>query len=220
MIIGLIPARGGSKGIPGKNLSVLGGKTLLARGVELLKNAKCDLVYVSSEDDFIIAEALLAEAQIIRRPLEISSDESETKDVVIHAISYLNLKANDIIVLHQVTSPLLRVENVKLCIGELLENLTLNSVVTIHKTHPFMWEQMTDAYWSIPINFRTNLRRRQDLGVMGHETGGIYAARVGAILEQKNLSPSPTNCISVDYLEALDIDNYEDLENARKIIKD
>ena len=106
MRILIIPARGGSKGIPRKNLQTLGGKTLIEIGIDLLLAAGCEKVYVSSEDSEILDAVKSAGGKEIKRPKELSRDESSTDSVILHAIQHLELSFDDILVTHQITSPL------------------------------------------------------------------------------------------------------------------
>ena len=217
MIVGLIPARGGSKGIHRKNLQTLGGKTLIQIGIDLLVAAGCEKVYVSSDDSEILNAVKLAGGKEIERPKELSRDESSTDSVVLHAIQHLELSFDDILVTHQITSPLIKVESVKECIKMLVDEFEINSAISVYETHPFLWIEKNDGTWDPVGHSRSNRYRRQELGVIGHETGGIYVSRVGAVLNQKNRFPTPTKCISVTYLEALDIDDHNDLLNAKDI---
>jgi N-acylneuraminate cytidylyltransferase len=215
VIVGLIPARGGSKGIHRKNLQTLSGKPLIEIGIDLLLAAGCEKVYVSSEDNEILHKVKSIGGLGIRRPKELSRDDSSTDSVILHAIQHLELNCDDILVTHQITSPLVKIESVKNCLKILLNEFEINSTLTVYETHPFLWKQNIDGRWD-PIDHSRLIRyRRQDMGVIGHETGGVYVSRVGAVLKQKNRFPTPTKCISVTYLEALDIDDYEDLQNAQ-----
>lgn len=219
MIVGLIPARGGSKGIARKNLATLGGNSLVKIGIDLLFASGCEKVYVSSEDSEIIKAAELAGGRIIIRPLELAGDEASTESVIFHAIEYLNLSSEDILVTHQITSPLIKIKSIKSCIQVLLNDFSFNSAISVYETHPFLWTQKDNKAWEPIGHSRLNRSRRQDIGIIGHETGGIYVSRVKAVTEQMCRFPEPTKCIPVDYFEALDIDNLEDLNNAKIIFE-
>ena len=219
MIVGLIPARGGSKGIMRKNLQTLGGNTLIKIGIDLLLASGCEKVYVSSEDSEIIKAAEVAGGQIIIRPFELAGDETSTESVILHAIENLNFNSNDILVTHQITSPLIKIQSVKTCIQVLLNDPRINSAISVYETHPFLWTQKDNKTWEPVGHSRLNRSRRQDMGLIGHETGGIYVSRVKAVIEQGNRFPEPTRCIPVDYFEALDIDNLADLNNAKIIFE-
>ena len=218
MIVGLIPARGGSKGIPRKNLQRVNRKTLLERGISLLFSGGCEEVYVSTEDSEISNYALEFGAKVILRPNELATDTAGTDSVLLHSATVLNLNLSDILVLHQLTSPLLESKSVKGCI-EALRNAQLASSMSVRFAHPFMWSQVDTDDWQ-PVGHTRDFRpRRQELGVQGIETGGCYAMRVGALLEQKCRFPQPTLGIEVSFIESLDIDTGEDLEIASMILE-
>jgi CMP-N,N'-diacetyllegionaminic acid synthase len=103
-VLGLVPARGGSKGIPGKNLAVVGGATLLARACACALDASLVARTVVSTDNNEIADAAAsAGAEVLRRPAELAQDDTPMLDVVRHAVDEL---ACEIVVLLQPTSPL------------------------------------------------------------------------------------------------------------------
>jgi len=217
MIVGLIPARGGSKGIPRKNLQVIGRKTLLQRGIESLKESQCEKVYVSTEDPEIASEAIKNGAQVVERPLELSMDETSTEEVILHAISYLSLDSRDILVVRQITSPLLKLNTIEMCISAVTNDSAVNSSLTIREGVPFIWGENTSGNWN-PQNHERNYRpRRQEFGLQGIETGGIYVMRVSAAKDQRNRFPFPTLGIMTSYLESIDIDTPEDLNEVNQI---
>ena len=115
-ILAIIPARGGSKGIPRKNLQVVNDETLLARSIRIAKNSKLlDKVIVSSDDAEIITEAKRAGADIpFVRPAELATDEAPAWQAVVHALE--NLPGYDYIVLLQVTTPLREAVDIDGCI--------------------------------------------------------------------------------------------------------
>ena len=92
-VVAVIPARGGSKGIPGKNIRILAGKPLLAWTVEAAAGANCiDSVYVSTDDPEIAKAAETCGAEVIFRPVDISGDESPSEAALLHALGYLDKK--------------------------------------------------------------------------------------------------------------------------------
>jgi CMP-N,N'-diacetyllegionaminic acid synthase len=219
LIIGIIPARGGSKGIPRKNLCEVEGKHLIVRGIELLGQTECDQLFVSTDDAEIANISRKNGADVIDRPKELAEDQSSTESVLFHAVESLGLLPDDILVLHQITSPLILGASVNSAITLLKNDANLNSVLSVREAHPFMWMENNQNSWD-PSGHERNFRpRRQDLGVQGIETGGIYVMRVGALMSQQSRFPKPTSVIKVTYLESLDIDSYEDLEVARLLIK-
>lgn len=218
MIIGLIPARGGSKGIPRKNLAFLGGKTLLEIGVAKLFLSGCDEVFVSTDDQEISECAREYGAKIINRPSEISEDTSSTESVILHAINSLRIDPANTLVIHQITSPMITVKSIVFCINS-LENSKFNSAISVFQESPFIWVENEFQEWEPNNHNRASRPRRQDLAKSGIETGGIYVAKVKAIIEQLNRFPVPTICVPVSYIEAIDINTEADLNDVRNFFK-
>lgn len=217
-IISLIPARGGSKGIPKKNLSVIAGTTLLGLKVAQAKMTLANEIWVSTDNPEIKAEAIKNGAYVLDRPDSLSTDEASTDSMLIHAVECIPCEPDDIIVLLQTTSPLIEVNSINSCISQLIENKSLGSVITIRESHPFMWVTKNGFSWE-PSGHTRDLRpRRQDLDRGGWETGGCYAIRVSAIQKQGVRYPAPTGTVNVSFLESIDIDTPQDLEMARNLL--
>jgi len=218
-IVGLIPARGGSKGIPRKNLQTVGDNSLVAIKILQASASICNEIWVTTEDGEIAELAKQYGSGVIERPNRLAEDFAGSDDVLTHAIETLELTPEDFIVMLQPTSPLLRLSSVDGCINKLLLNPNLNSVLTLKEAHPFMWEQTTDKFWNPSGHKREFRPMRQEFNPSGWETGGCYAARVNSVLETKLRFPEPTGLVSVNHIEALDIDVIEDLVMARAIFK-
>ena len=217
-ILAVIPARGGSKGVIGKNLRKLGPHSLLELKVMQASLSLCEEVYVSTEDAQIEKEAISCGAKIVQRPMDLAQDDTSTDAVLLHAIDALALQDSDILVLLQATSPFLRSEKMNECIQKLVNEPSLSSVITIRLGHPFMWRELDGMI--DPVGHSREWRpRRQDLGIQGWETGGCYAIRVSALRQQRVRYPKPTGGVYVNQVEALDIDTMEDLELAQQLIE-
>ena len=216
--IAIIPARGGSKGIPRKNLQEIGGDPLVGRKINQAKSSICTEVWVSTDDPEIAMVSESYGARVIHRPKELATDESGTDEMLMHAISELECGELDILVLLQPTSPLLEIASINECIQSLLDNEKLSSVITIKEGHPFMWQTADRKLWDPAGHSRTHRPRRQELGIGGWETGGCYAIRAKSLRQQRVRYPSPTNAVKVSYLEAIDVDTQNDLEVVRKIL--
>lgn len=124
-VLAVIPARGGSKGIPGKNIRAFAGKPLIVHSIEASLN--CPLIsrtVVSTDDDKIAEIAEAHAAQVIRRPSELATDTSLVIDAIKHAVRTVEEESGDIdvVLLLEPTSPLRRVEDIETCIQVLLEN--------------------------------------------------------------------------------------------------
>ena len=217
MIIGFIPARGGSKGIPRKNLSLVGTQTLLELGVEKLWTSGCDRVYVSTDSTEIMSKALEYGSKVVVRPEEISGDEASTESAINHFLRSENILGEEIIVLHQLTSPFIQVDSIKSCINMLSIHSEINSCFTALDRHAFTWEKQEDNTWS-PVNHQRNLRlRRQELPERVIESGGVYAFRAKEFLAQATRYAKPSAIIKINYLENFEIDSREELLEANYI---
>ena len=135
-VIAIIPARGGSKGIPRKNIKLLNGKPLIAYSIEQAKASKfIDRVFVSTEDKEISEISKEYGSEIIQRPKELSEDNTIIMPVLKHAVNYVEKELNfkvDVVVLLQPTSPLRKVDNIDESIEKLLKE-DYDSVTTVYR---------------------------------------------------------------------------------------
>lgn len=119
MILGLIPARGGSKGVPGKNIKMINGKPLIVWTIEkALQSKKIDKVIVSTDSEEIAEISRNAGAIVLKRPVELATDTASTQDVMVHALQSYSA---DILVLLQPTSPYRSKGLIDECIDEFIE---------------------------------------------------------------------------------------------------
>jgi len=135
-ILGVIPARGGSKGVPRKNIKLLSGKPLIAWTIEQALSSKyIDRVVVSTEDKEIGEISLQYGAELIKRPTRLATDSSLVKDTIKHAVNKIEKDGSiiEIIALLEPTAPLRRVEDIDKCIKILLET-DIESVATFSET--------------------------------------------------------------------------------------
>ena len=217
-IVALIPARGGSKGIPRKNLALVDGVPLVAHKINQALASRCTEVWVSSEDSEIQSVSKSFGAKIIHRPSELAYDESGTDSVINHAALEIKLIEGDILVLLQPTSPLIRIESIDNCIKLLLESDNYNCVFTIREAPVFNWIAKKGNIWTPDGHDRFNRKRRQELPISGWETGGCYALRINKSDEQISYHQSPTGVVKITHTEALDVDQLSELEEASKIL--
>ena len=119
-VAALIPARGGSKGIPRKNLERVGGQTLIGRAVRTCLVSVASEVYVSTEDAEIAAETRAAGGAVIDRPAELATDETSTVDVLLHALQAMP-QVPDVLVWLQCTAPLMSALDIDGCVRRLIE---------------------------------------------------------------------------------------------------
>ena len=140
-VLCVIPARAGSKGVPGKNLAIVGGRSLLARAVQAALAARwVDEVVVSTDDDVIAAAARAAGAGVVRRPAELSGDLASSESAVLHAVHEVEMRngtAVDVAVLVQCTSPFVTAADIDGVAEAVLNGA--DCALTASATHGFLW---------------------------------------------------------------------------------
>jgi YrbI family 3-deoxy-D-manno-octulosonate 8-phosphate phosphatase len=215
----IVPARSGSKGIPGKNLVPVGGVPLVARAV----HAACDAdsitrVFVSTDSDAIAAVARLAGAEVIDRPADLSGDKASSESVLLHALDVLERRGDDcpdVVVMVQCTSPFLVPADL-----DGVTNLVIaggaDTAFTAVRTHRFLWR--SGAKGAEPVNHDAASRpRRQDREPEYVETGGAYAMRAPGFLSARHRFFGTIRPFEVPVTRALEIDDQSDLDLAEAL---
>jgi YrbI family 3-deoxy-D-manno-octulosonate 8-phosphate phosphatase len=179
--IAVLLARGGSKGIPGKNLRRVGGLSLVARSVLAARDAKRVVaVYVSTDDEAIGAEARRFGARAIARPAEISGDTATSESGWIHALGVIrnDFPGVEQLALLQCTSPFTTGAEIDACLAALDEKGAA-CALSVLQDHSFLWRSAPDEFGRGINHDHTRQRlRRQDLEPSYRESGAIYAVRV------------------------------------------
>jgi N-acylneuraminate cytidylyltransferase/CMP-N,N'-diacetyllegionaminic acid synthase len=224
--LAIIPARGGSKGIPRKNILSLLGKPLIAYTIEAARKA-CLIgrVLVSTDDPEIAAVATQFGAEVpFLRPPELARDETPTLPVLQHLLSQLKTTENyepEIIVLLQPTSPLRRVGDIDKAVT-LLQQTSADSVVSLCVAeHSPYWMNRLESDRVLP--FLENVpeyARRQDLPPVYRINGAVYATRRRILMEQNRLLGEDTRGIVMDAESSVDVDTPLDLKIAMLILQE
>lgn len=225
-VLGIIPARGGSKGIPRKNVKPLVGKPLLAYTTEsALRSKKLSRVILSTDDPEIAeaGRALGVEVPFIR-PSELASDAAPTFQVVMHAVEHLENdgSAFDAICLLQPTNPLRRAEDIDACI-ELLEASGADSVISIlpvpHQYNP-KWVYWRDEKGEIVLSTGESspISRRQDLPAAFHREGSVYVTRRNVLDAYGDLYGQKVQGYQIEPERSVNIDTLEDWTQAEKML--
>lgn len=217
--LGLIPARGGSKGIRNKNIRDLNGQPLIAYSIQAGQQSNAiDSVVVSTDDDEIAEVAERYGARVpFMRPDELATDEAPTAPVVTHAIETLRAEneSYDSIVLLQPTSPLRTAEHIDEAYT-LFQNDHVDSVISAYKTYSTRWQQTPDG--AEKLNYNNASPRRQDRDPEYIVNGAIYIADVSLYLETEDLKAGHTAIYTMDELDSIDIDTPVDLWLAEQIL--
>lgn len=217
-ILGLIPARGGSKSLPRKNIRPLLGKPLIAWTIEqALASKYLDGVIVSTDDEEIaeISKKYGAEVPFMR-PKELATDETKGIDVVLHAVDWIeiNNKPYNLLMLLQPTSPLRTYEDIDKAI-KLLFSKKAQAVVSVCEAehHPY-WSNILpqDGCMRDFIKAEIMNKNRQELPVFYRLNGAIYLAYGGYLKEQKNFLGKKTFAYIMQQEKSIDIDNKVDFK--------
>lgn len=213
--IAIIPARGGSKGVPGKNLKKVGGITLVARAVAAATAAESiDSVFVSTDDAAIAAAARSAGAGVIDRPQELSSDSASSESALLHALDALPT-IPEVLVFIQATSPFIDPNDLDTAVARVLED-ECDVVFAAKRTHAFLW-RLADT-GAVGVNHDASFRiRRQDLEPQFQETGAFYVMRSEGFRGAQHRFFGRVGIAVVDDLTAVDIDSADDVELATRI---
>ena len=218
--VAIIPARGGSKGIPRKNIKELCGKPLIAHIIETaLSVEELDRVIVSTEDNEIAATAKKYGAEVpFSRPEELTEDETPTLPVLQHAVKYLAEEENykpDIVVLLYATSPLLRAESVSEAIRMLKEG-EFDSVLSVVEDRGHYWIEEADKYERL---YPKDPKNRQFERPLFKETGAIYLCRRELLMEENTMVGGKIGFLKMEKAETIDIDEPLDFEITKFFMK-
>ncbi|MEW1655689.1 acylneuraminate cytidylyltransferase [Streptomyces sp. NPDC093707] len=227
-VVAVIPARGGSKGVPAKNLAAVGGVPLVARAVRACRAARLVTdVVVSTDDAGIAAAARGAGAIVIRRPGEIAGDTATSEAAVRHAMDAYETEQGrrvDAVLLVQCTSPFLDSDDIDAVAAAVVEG-GADSALTVAPFHGFVWrdaeaaepgENATDG--GRGVNHDKSFRpRRQDRPQDLLETGAAYAMDAAGFRTSGHRFFGRTDLVRTDPARVLEIDDPHDLARARAL---
>lgn len=182
----IIPARGGSKGIPHKNIRLFGGKPLIQYAIETARQLTSDdNICVSTDDDEIISVVEQIGLKVpFKRPESLATDHSSSYDVIMHAISFYEQQGKhyDAIVLLQPTSPFRSVEDVKACVEKYSSEYEMIVSVKNASSNPYYdCFECNEKGYLTPSKGDGNISRRQDAPKVYEYNGAVYVMNVAAL---------------------------------------
>jgi N-acylneuraminate cytidylyltransferase/CMP-N,N'-diacetyllegionaminic acid synthase len=226
-ILAFIPARGGSKGIPHKNIALLNGKPLIQYTIEAAQESGyIDEIILSSDDAEIIDFARSLGLDVAyRRPPELGQDTTSMIDTVMHALDWLKETTNyvpDSILLLQPTSPLRRVTDIDNAIKKFIESNS-PSLISVHEMieHPYECIKITETGWSFLQKPATHAYRRQDYkDKYYYINGAIYLITLRSLVSNKSfVVEGETDFYIMPQLYGTDVDTPFDLKKCECYLK-
>ena len=217
MLLAIIPARSGSRGIPKKNLVQLGSVPLIAHSIYAARQSnKTDKVVVSTDSSEIGDVATQWGAQVIDRPSEISGPDSPTESALIHAIDFLSSTGYipSHCVLLQPTSPFRNPDSIDNGISTLLDN-NFDSLLSAEPSHISLWN-IGESTAEPQYDFKKRIMRQDSIGHQYRENGSIYAFSTDLLKQTNNRLGGRIGIHKSTQLESLEIDTAFDLWMCRQ----
>jgi N-acylneuraminate cytidylyltransferase/CMP-N,N'-diacetyllegionaminic acid synthase len=228
-ILGIIPARGGSKSIPRKNINLLGGKALIAYTIEeALKSKYIDRVILSTDDEEIAKVAMSYGAEVpFLRPKTLAEDSSSSLSVILHALEYFKREENyspDIVVFLQPTSPFRKAEHIDEGIEKMRECDAVAGVCEV-KHHPDFMMQERESFLKPYSKLKNRPLRRQDVLKLHVLNASLYIAKREYYDGAKDLDPvapifeGKVKGVFMDEISSIDIDTPLDFMLAESVLE-
>ena len=210
-IVSLITARGGSKGIPNKNIIDVNGKPLISYSISASLGSNVDETWVSTDSDKIKMVSVECGSKVIDRPKHLADDISMPDDSLLH---FASKKDFDILVFIQPTSPMIKSQYINDGI-EMIKSGKYNSVFTVTKEHWIpRWDKDVE-----PVDWNIYERpRRQDKLESYIENGMFYITKREHLLASKLRYSGIIGVVDIPLMDSFQVDSKEDLELIRKII--
>ncbi|MFX1383814.1 MAG: cytidylyltransferase domain-containing protein [Promethearchaeota archaeon] len=226
--LGIITARGGSKGIPRKNIKLLAGKPLIEYTFEAVKNSKLiSRCLVSSDDEEIINFSKSKQMEVpFSRPKELATDEAKSVDVLIHAVEYLMKSENykpDYIITLQPTSPLRTAEDIDIAIESIIKDKDADSLVSVidvpHIFNPNSVMLYTGKYLEDYIKTERIMQRQTKSIFYARNGAAIYISSYNLLMNERKIIGDRCLPYFMPKNRSIDIDDYYDWEIAELLMK-
>ena len=214
--LAIIPARKGSKGLPNKNILPFSGVPLFLNTYNILNSSKYEIdIYVSTDSDEIISICNEEKINYVRRPPEISNDNSTTEEAISHLLSKFKSGSYDFLILAQCTSPLLEVTDVNSVIQyfESKEN-EIDSIFTCYECHIPFWEINNDNKLVRVSNLEKVRQPRQKSKPLFIENGALYLFKINSYVKSGTRFCGITDKFIMSKTNSIDIDDSDDFQLA------
>jgi len=220
-VLAIIPARGGSKGIPGKNIKKINGNPLLYYTINAsLKSKFISKTIVSTDDAKIAKVAKKFGSEIIIRPKNLATDKSQIEPVIEHALKFLKSNKNyipDVIILLQNTSPLRTSSHIDAAFRE-FKNNNFDSILSASTSHQFIWR--TQKKIAKPFNYDPTRRlNRQEIFNDFKENGAIYITKYQNFMKSKCRISGKTGIFEMSEHESFEVDSKIDFSIIEFLLK-
>lgn len=225
-MLAVIPARGGSKGVPNKNIRMLGDKPLIAYTIEAaIQSDIFEKVIVSTDSEKIAEEACKYGAEVpFIRPDDISGDLVSSDDVVLHALNFYkskNIEFTEVCKL-QPTSPRRNWKHLQEAY-ELFKSKEANYLVSVCECeHSPLWCGRLEGKWNMDNFIREEVKRacRQELPIYYRLNGAVYLGKTEEFYKSKNFLGAKCIAYIMDQIDSIDIDNELDFKMAEILMQD
>jgi CMP-N,N'-diacetyllegionaminic acid synthase len=219
--VAIILARGGSKGIPQKNIIDFFGKPLLAWTIKHCMDGGIDSVYVSSDSDKILEVGEEYGAASIKRPESISGDTATSESGWLHALGVIEEKSTNLdwILAPQVTSPLRSIDDIRNGL-EIAKSGEFDSLFSCSIAEDlFFWEDIVGKLDSVNYDWR-NRKRRQEIPKQYIENGSFYLFRPEVLRENNNRFGGRIGVVEMEFWKMFEIDSMDDLRMCSALMKE
>ena len=225
-VLAVIPARGGSKGVPRKNIKPLNGKPLIAYTIESASKSRLITKCVVSTEDTEIAEvSKKCGGEVVMRPPELARDDSPTFDTLKQVLDHFQKKGQtfDILILLEPTSPMRKHDDIDKAIQLFIDNWdkadALVSLGEVQLENPFITKKVVDGYLEPIIPADKNITRRQELPKAYFPYGVIYLSKVETLLKTKTFYQERTIPYYIERWQNYEIDDICDYYCIEAIMK-
>ncbi len=217
-VLAVIPARGGSEGVPGKNKRPLGGAPLIVHTIDAAKRAQSlSCIAVSTDDDEIKKIARSLDVDVIDRPPELAGPEAATESALLHALEVQkrNGETFDYVATLEPTSPFREAATIDAGVGRVLDEQA-NGLVCVTPDSAYFWKNHGGGF--APLD-PSAPRRRQSRAPLYREAGTLYVTAADALRRMNTVLAEPLIVLPVDAKQAFDINSMMDFATAEAILR-